>query len=88
MLGLQLITSFLFYFTIILTAIIFPNYWYVPVAAYLIRLLAQLIVFRAIYKKLAVSDLIWWLPLLDIIYYFYICINGLFNRKKKSLSWK
>nr|WP_315402266.1 glycosyltransferase [uncultured Sphingobacterium sp.] len=88
MLGMQLITSFLFYFTIILTAIIFPNYWYVPVAAYLIRLLAQLIVFRAIYKKLAVSDLIWWLPLLDIIYYFYICINGLFNRKKKSLSWK
>ncbi|MDH5828018.1 glycosyltransferase [Sphingobacterium sp. SG20118] len=88
MLGIQLITSFMFYCAIIITAILFPNYWYVPVAAYLIRLLAQLITFSSIYKKLAVFDLIWWLPLLDIIYYFYICTNGLFNRKKKSISWK
>ncbi|UIR55223.1 glycosyltransferase [Sphingobacterium sp. SRCM116780] len=88
MLGMQLITSFLFYCGIILTALFFPGYWYVPLAAYAIRLLVQLLVFRSIYKKLAVSDLIWWLPLLDIIYYFYICTNGLFNRKKKSVSWK
>lgn len=88
MLGTQLITSFLFYCALILTAIIFPHYWYIPLAAYLIRLITQILVFRSIYRKLAVFDLIWWLPLLDIIYYFYICINGLFNRKKKSISWK
>lgn len=88
MLGTQLVTAFLFYLSLIATVLIYPNFWYIPAAAYCLRLLTQILVFRPIYKKLFVSDLIWWLPLLDLIYYFYICINGAFNRKKKDLRWK
>lgn len=88
MLGTQLVSAVCFYIALIATAIAFPMYWYVPVTAYLLRLIAQWIIFANIYKKLEVKELIWWLPLVDFIYYFYICINGIFSRKKKKISWK
>nr|WP_288809282.1 glycosyltransferase [uncultured Sphingobacterium sp.] len=88
MLGTQLVSAVLFYVTLIAVAIAFPAFWYVPLAAYLLRLCSQWAIFMAIYKKLEVKELIWWLPLVDFIYYFYICINGLFSRKKKKISWK
>jgi hypothetical protein len=88
MLGTQLVSAVLFYIMLITIAIAFPTYWYVPVAAYLLRLFAQWAIFAGIYRKLEVKELIWWLPLVDFVYYFYICINGLFSRKKKKISWK
>ncbi len=88
MLGIQLISAVLFYSLLLVSVILLPGFWYVALAAYLIRLLSQLLVFRAIYRKLQVSDLLVWLPILDLYYYFYICFNGLFNRNKKLKSWK
>ncbi|WP_223583855.1 glycosyltransferase [Sphingobacterium sp. GVS05A] len=88
MLGTQLVSAVLFYLTLIAATIAFPAFWYVPLTAYLLRLFTQWAVFTSIYKKLEVKELIWWLPLVDFIYYFYICINGLFSRKKKKISWK
>ncbi|MGJ1445499.1 glycosyltransferase [Sphingobacterium spiritivorum] len=88
MLATQLASGILFYITLISCLALFPEMWYYMAGAYALRLLLQVIVFRGIYKKLAVHDLIWWLPFLDLYYYFYICINGLFNRKKPQRSWK
>ncbi|MCT1529630.1 glycosyltransferase [Sphingobacterium daejeonense] len=88
MLGTQLITAALFYLAIVVAIAIVPQYWYIGIAAYLIRLICQVLIFRPIYKKLEVSDLLLWLPILDLYYYFYICFNGLFNRLKKQVSWK
>lgn len=88
MLGIQLVSAVLFYVTLIAVAIAFPIFWYVPLTAYLLRLFTQWAIFSSIYRKLEVKELIWWLPLVDFIYYFYICINGLFSRKKKKISWK
>lgn len=88
MLATQLLSAALFYVALIAVAIAFPIYWYIPLAAYFLRLGAQWTIFTPIYKKLEVKELIWWLPLVDFIYYFYICINGLFSRKKKKISWK
>lgn len=88
MLGTQLITAFLFYITVIISLIACPSMWYIPISAFLLRFLCQLFVFSPIFKKLAVSDLLLWLPILDVFFYFYICLNGVFNRKKKQTSWK
>jgi len=88
MLGIQLITAVLFYVLLAVSIVILPQYWFLALAAYLIRLICQILIFRPIYKKLEVSDLILWLPILDLYYYFYICFNGLFNRSKKQVSWK
>lgn len=88
MLATQLITAILFYLLLIINVLLFPLLWYVALGVYLVRYLCQLIIFTNIYKKLAVKDLIAWLPILDLFFYFYIIINGLFNRKKKIKSWK
>ncbi|SMG34512.1 glycosyltransferase [Sphingobacterium psychroaquaticum] len=88
MLATQLVTAVLFYLALLASILLLPSFWYVPLAAYLLRLLVQYIIFSNIYRKLEVRDLLLWLPFLDLFYYFYICINGLFNRKKKQTSWK
>lgn len=83
----QLVSALLFYLCILISATLYPAYWYYVAAAYLLRLICQLVVFSNIYRKLAVRDILLWLPLLDIVYYFYICINGLFNRNKRQKIW-
>ena len=86
-LATQLLSALLFYVMLIVCVIMLPNLWYMALGAYLLRLISQLLIFNRIYRKLVVRDLLIWLPLLDVLYYFYICINGLFNRRKKQTTW-
>lgn len=88
MLGTQLVTAFLFYTTLLVSVVLFPSLWYIALGAFVLRYACQIIVFRPIFQKLQVQDLLLWLPILDIYFYFYICLNGLFNRNKKQQSWK
>src|SRR5690606_34795294 len=87
MLAIQLISALLFYFMLTACFVLYPNLWYIPLSMYSVPLLSQFLVFNRIYTKLVVRDLLIWFPLLDILYYFYICFNGLFNRRKKQTSW-
>ena len=87
MLATQLLSALLFYLMLIVSFVLYPSLWYIPLGIYSVRLLSQLFIFNRIYTKLVVRDLLIWLPLLDVLYYFYICINGLFNRGKKQTSW-
>lgn len=86
-LATQLVSALLFYLMLVLCFALYPQVWYIPLSIYSIRLLSQFVIFSAIYRKLAVRDLLIWLPVLDLLYYFYICANGLFNRGKKQTSW-
>lgn len=88
MLATQLISALLFYGTLVLSLILLPKLWYIPIALYLLRLVAQYSVYSYSFRKLAVRDLLLWLPVLDILFYFFICVNGLFNRNRKQTSWK
>lgn len=88
MLAIQLTSAVLFYITVLVTLIFFPKYWNISLAIFLVRCIAQFIVYTPIYKKLSVQDLLVWLPFLDLFFYFYICINGVFNRNRKTTSWK
>ncbi|ERJ60583.1 hypothetical protein M472_17650 [Sphingobacterium paucimobilis HER1398] len=87
MLATQLVTAFLFYIVLFLAIALFPSLWYIGIGVFFFRFLCQFIVFRPIFLKLKVKDLLFWLPILDVFFYFYICLNGLFNRKKKQRSW-
>ncbi|RZF58206.1 glycosyltransferase [Sphingobacterium corticibacterium] len=87
MLATQLLSALLFYLMLFVCFVLYPSLWYIPLGIYSIRLLSQLLIFNRIYAKLAIRDLFIWLPILDVLYYFYICINGLFNRRKKQTSW-
>jgi len=87
MLAAQLLSALLFYACLPVCFLLFPELWFVPLGAYLLRSGCQMLVFRPIYRKLRAGDLLPWLPLLDACYYFYICANGLFNRRKKRNAW-
>lgn len=86
-LGLQIASAVLFYLALAFTLLISPQSWPLLLSLYIVRLLSQIGVYYPIFKKLSVVDLLWWLPFLDIFYYFYISFNGLFNRSKKQTSW-
>lgn len=88
MLGTQLVSALLFYGWLIPMAVLFPHHWYVPLGLYLVRLLAQIVVYRAAMRKLQIKGLIWFLPVLDVAFYTYICVNGFFAQFKKEVTWK
>jgi len=88
MLATQLVTAFLFYVFATATLVAHPQYGYVVAGMYLFRLLAQLLVYYPIMKKLQVKGLLWGLPVLDFVYYCYICLNGFAALYKKDVKWK
>jgi len=88
MLTTQLVSAFLFYLFVIATVVVYPQYWYIGAGMYVFRLLVQLLVYYPITKKLQVKGLLWGLPLLDIAYYGYICLNGFAALFKKEVTWK
>lgn len=88
MLATQLISAFLFYILAPLLLVLYPMYWYIVVGMYLLRLAVQLAIYLPVMKKLQVKGLIWGLPLLDVLFYGYICINGFFAMYKKDVRWK
>lgn len=86
-LSLQAGSGVLFYiFLIALIAI--QAQWWLILSFYLIRLAVQLFVYLPCFRKLSYQDLIWWLPVLDFIYYFYIMVLSFVSLFKKRLEWK
>lgn len=88
MLATQLTSAFLFYVVAIASAILYPPIGYIIAGMYLLRLTVQFIIYIPAMKKLQVKELIWLLPLLDLLYYIYICVNGFFALYKKDVRWK
>ena len=87
MLTLQAGSAILFYLTL-LTLIFMEAQWWFLLALYLIRLISQVIVYFPIFKKLNYTDMIWWLPAFDFIYYFYTLALSVVTLFKKNIEWK
>jgi glycosyltransferase involved in cell wall biosynthesis len=88
MLTSQLLSAVLFYILLIAAFFIYPQFWEFLLVAYLLRLFIQLIVYQPIMKKLQVLDIIAYLPILDIVYYFNTCVNGFLSLFKRKIKWK
>jgi biofilm PGA synthesis N-glycosyltransferase PgaC len=87
MLSFDAISGSLFYILIILCFI----FKYEPLLAlglFVFRLILQLIIYVKIFKKLSGKDLIWYLPIFDIIYYMYLNVFGLIGTFLKTTQWK
>lgn len=87
MLTTQALSGILFY-TFLFTLMIFKANWIIIVSIYLIRLIAQLLVYINVLKKLKYIDLVWWLPVLDFIYYFYTVVLNFIALFRKKVEWK
>ena len=84
-LGTYYASLFLFYASLIAFPMLDPN-WIIPVSIYGFRLLLELFMMYFILKKFRSIQMIWFIPLLDFIYLFYITIfgiKGLFIKNNK-----
>ena len=87
MLSLLAGSGFLFYIFLIAMIAIQAQWWLVA-GIYIIRLAVQLFIYAPIFKKLNYPDLIWWLPVFDFIYYFYIMALSFITMFRKRVEWK
>lgn len=88
MLTTQILSAIVFYAALFICFVLYPYYWQYILGAYLLRLLLQIVLYVPIMKKLKVVDILPFLPILDILYYFMTAINGFLALFKRQLKWK
>lgn len=88
MLSLQVGSAITFYVFLVFSLVLFPMWWPYWVGGYLFRLIIQLLVYSPCMKKLQVGDLLPFLPIMDIFFYFYTSFKGFSSLLKKEIRWK
>ena len=88
MLTTQILSAIVFYIALFTCFVLYPYYWQYILGAYLLRLLIQIVLYLPIMKKLKVVDILPFLPILDILYYFMAAINGFLALFKRQVKWK
>jgi biofilm PGA synthesis N-glycosyltransferase PgaC len=87
MLSLQAGTGIGFY--VFLIALIFLQaQWWILLPVFLVRVIIQLVVYSPVFTKLSYQDLLWWFPVLDFIYYFYLLSLSAITMFKKKARWR
>ena len=87
MLSLQAGSAILFYITLFVLIIMQAQWWFL-LALYVIRFVSQGFIYYPVFKKLSCTDLFWWFPAFDFIYYFYVLTLGIITVFKKNIEWK
>jgi poly-beta-1,6-N-acetyl-D-glucosamine synthase len=89
MIGSFFLSQFLFYVLALLLLFVLPAPWWQVVAgAFVLRLLVQLLIFGTCMKKLGELDLLWMLPLFDIIIVLLYPALSVSNLLFKDKTWR
>ncbi|HUH19108.1 glycosyltransferase [Albibacterium sp.] len=88
MLSMQVSSAVMFYIAFIAGMFLYPEFRIHLAAAYFVRLAVQMLIYRSAMKKLQVLDLLLFIPLLDIFFYFYTAFNGFFSLFRREVRWK
>ncbi|WP_345101029.1 glycosyltransferase [Mucilaginibacter panaciglaebae] len=87
MLSLDALSGLLFYALFICCLV----YYFEPILAlglFVFRWIIQILIYRKTFKKLNAMSQIWYLPILDFVYYIYISFFGLVGTFVKTTQWK
>jgi poly-beta-1,6-N-acetyl-D-glucosamine synthase len=87
MLSFDALTGFLFYILFVL-CLVYSHDPLLALGLLLARMVSQLILYYKIFTKLDGKNLIWYLPLFDLVYYVYLNIFGLIGTFIKTTQWK
>lgn len=87
MLSVDAVSGFLFYVLFIL-CIVFNFEPVLATGLVIFRLILQTLIYRKVFKKLNNNDMIWSLPIFDMIYYIYLNVFGLIGTFIKTTRWK
>ncbi|WP_316802843.1 glycosyltransferase [Pedobacter nototheniae] len=88
-LSVQIIFQFLFYASFAACMFFSRETQYVAGGILLLSILIRCFIYPKILKRLNYGDLRWWFPILDILLFFFLTLNGflaLFGKKK--VNWK
>jgi len=88
-LSLQIIFQFLFYGFFIGCMFLEKETQYIAGGILLLSIIIKCLVYPKLLKRLNYGDLRWWFPILDILLFFFLTLNGflaMFGNKK--VSWK
>lgn len=87
MLSIDALSGLMFY--IVFAACLILNiepFWVLGV--FIMRWIIQLVIYSRIFKKLAAGSQLWYLPVIDFVYYIYISVFGLIGTLVKTRQWK
>jgi biofilm PGA synthesis N-glycosyltransferase PgaC len=87
MLSLDAVSGFLFYVLFIL-CIVFNFEPMLAAGLVIFRLILQTLIYRKVFRKLNNNDMVWSLPIFDMIYYIYLNVFGLIGTFIKTTRWK
>ncbi len=76
----------LFFYASLVVGMVFQVNWQLLIGIYLFKTILQWLVFYFVFKKLAQTKLLWLLPILDVLYLFYMYafgIKDIFTKKRK-----
>ncbi len=87
-LSFDAISGFLFYASLIGGLCYRFETFFVALGLFLLRWIIQLFIYHKMFKKLGEARLLWYIPLLDFVYYLYLNIFGLIGTFIKTRQWK
>lgn len=58
------------------------------IGLFIFRWIVQVIIYRKIFTRLGGKEFLWYMPFIDMVYYFYLNIFGLIGTFIKSIQWK
>ena len=89
MLTVEAISAILFYSSLILILCLGHNKeLLLALGLFLVRWIVQLIVYHKPLKRFMGADMLWYLPIIDLVYYIYLVIFGLVGTFIKTTQWK
>lgn len=87
LLSADALTGLLFY-GLLIACLFFKPAVYAAAGLFGLRWLLQILVYRKQFIRFQAKDLLWFLPLLDIVYYVYLNVFGLIGSVIKTSKWK
>ena len=88
-LSLQIISQFLFYTLIIACFLFSRDMKLIAVAILLFTILIKAFIYPKLLSRMNCTTMRWWFPLMEILLFFFLTINGFFGLfNKKKINWK
>ena len=89
MLTVEAVSAILFYSSLILILCLgYNKELLLALGLFLVRWIVQLIVYHKPFKRFMGGDMLWYLPIIDLVYYIYLVIFGLVGTFIKTTQWK
>ncbi|RZL45689.1 MAG: transmembrane glycosyltransferase, partial [Pedobacter sp.] len=86
-LSTQIIVQFLFY-VLGVVLLVFPATFYISLGIFALSILIRSFIYPRLLSRLNYGELSWWFPILDVILFLFLVLNGILSIFVKKVQWK